>query len=70
MLTPPIKRFQLKDGAQIMFIKNDKGESRRFSMVKLAPFKIITEEIYMRFPSDEHEMLLEKETWENIRYQL
>lgn len=62
--------LQLKEGAQIMFIKNDKGESRRYYNGKIAIIsKINKEEIYIRFPDEEHDMLLEKETWKNIRYQ-
>jgi uncharacterized protein YpbB len=62
--------LQLKEGAQIMFIKNDKGESRRYYNGKIAIIsKINKEEIFIRFPDEEHDMLLEKETWKNIRYQ-
>jgi hypothetical protein len=60
----------LKEGAQIMFIKNDKGESRRFYNGKIATIsRIKGGEIYVRFEGDEHDMLLEKETWKNIKYQ-
>ncbi len=39
-------------------------------MVKSLPIsRIAGEEIYIRFEGDEHDMLLEKETWRNIRYQ-
>lgn len=62
--------LQLKEGAQIMFIKNDKGESRRFYNGKIATIsRILSGDIYIRFEGDEHDMLLEKETWRNIRYQ-
>ncbi|THU41995.1 helicase [Niastella caeni] len=62
--------LQLKEGAQIMFVKNDKGESRRFYNGKIGTIsKINGEEIFVRLEGDEHDMLLEKETWRNIRYQ-
>jgi uncharacterized protein YpbB len=62
--------LQLKEGAQIMFIKNDKGESRRFYNGKIATVsKISREDIFVRFEGDEHDMLLEKETWKSIKYQ-
>ena len=62
--------LQLKEGAQIMFIKNDKGESRRFYNGKIAIIsKIADNEIFVRFPDEEYDMQLEKETWKNIRYQ-
>ncbi|WP_207511197.1 helix-turn-helix domain-containing protein [Longitalea luteola] len=67
---PADQLLQLKPGAQIMFIKNDKGESRRFFNGKIATIsRIAGEEVYVRFEGDEHDMLLEKETWRNIRYQ-
>ncbi len=62
--------LQLKEGAQIMFIKNDKGESRRFYNGKIATIsRILNDDIYIKFEGDEHDMLLEKESWRNIRYQ-
>jgi uncharacterized protein YpbB len=67
---PADMMLQLKEGAQIMFIKNDKGESRRYYNGKIATIsKISGENIYIRFEGDEHDMLLEKETWRSIRYQ-
>jgi len=62
--------LQLKEGAQIMFIRNDKGESRRFYNGKIATIsRILSGDIYVRFEGEEHDMLLEKETWRAIRYQ-
>jgi uncharacterized protein YpbB len=67
---PADQLLQLKEGAQIMFIKNDKGESRRFYNGRIATVsRINKEEVYVRFEGEEQEMLLEKETWRNIRYQ-
>lgn len=67
---PADMMLQLKEGAQIMFIKNDKGESRRFYNGKIATIsRIAGDDIYIRFEGDEHDMLLEKETWRSIRYQ-
>lgn len=62
--------LNLKAGAQIMFIKNDKGEGRRYYNGKLGTIAAITEEsISVQFPGEEELMTLEKETWRNIRYQ-
>lgn len=59
----------LKQGAQVMFIKNDKGEFRRYFNGKIATIsRIVNEEIYIQFPGETGELLLEKETWKNIRY--
>ena len=61
--------LHLKEGAQVMFIKNDKGESRRFFNGKIAVIKSINDEnITVSFPGEENELDLEKETWRNIRY--
>lgn len=66
---PVEKNLALKEGAQIMFIKNDKGDIKRYYNGKIGTIKKIWEdEIYVMFPDDDHELLLEKETWNNIRY--
>ncbi|MBS1948919.1 MAG: helix-turn-helix domain-containing protein [Bacteroidetes bacterium] len=66
---PAEKVLQLKEGAQIMFIKNDKGEFRRYYNGRIATVSKIEEgKIFVRFPNEEKEMELEKETWKNIRY--
>ncbi|WEK36837.1 MAG: AAA family ATPase [Candidatus Pseudobacter hemicellulosilyticus] len=67
---PADKLLQLKVGAQIMFLKNDKGESRRYYNGKIAIVdRIENDKIFVRFPNEPQEMELEKETWRNIRYQ-
>lgn len=61
--------LQLKVGAQVMFIKNDKGEFRRYYNGKLATIKAISKDkITVTFPGEDLELELEKETWKNIRY--
>jgi len=66
---PAEKLLYLKQGAQVMFIKNDKGEIRRYFNGKIGVIsRISSEEIFIRFPNENEEILLEKETWKNIRY--
>jgi hypothetical protein len=66
---PAEKTLFLKTGSQIMFVKNDKGESRRFYNGKIATISQIKgEEIKVSFPGEKLEMVLERETWRNIRY--
>jgi hypothetical protein len=66
---PAEKILKLKPGAQIMFTKNDKGEIRRFYNGKIGMIsRISKDKIYVKFPDDDSELLLEKETWKNIRY--
>jgi nucleoside-triphosphatase THEP1 len=63
--------LQVKVGAQIMFIKNDKGEERRFYNGKLATVTNVEEEkITVALAGSEELVVLEKETWRNIRYKL
>ncbi len=61
--------LRLKEGAQIMFIKNDKGETRRYYNGKIGTVKKITSDtVTVTFPENSDELELEKETWRNIRY--
>lgn len=66
---PTDLQLQLKEGAQVMFIKNDSGMGRRFFNGKLATIKSIqNDEITVSLNDGQDDMLLEKETWRNIRY--
>lgn len=67
---PTEKELILKEGAQIMFVKNDAGENRRYYNGKLATIIHLDEEkIRVRFENDE-EMDLEPDCWQNVRYTL
>ncbi len=60
--------LKLKEGAQVIFIKNDKTEMKRFYNGKLAIVDKISEAgVTVRFPHENGTILLEKETWENKR---
>lgn len=66
---PAEKVLQLKHGAQIMFIRNDKGENRKFYNGKIGTItRIERDRIFVSFPNEAEELELEHETWENIRY--
>ncbi|WP_132051386.1 helix-turn-helix domain-containing protein [Pseudocnuella soli] len=66
---PVDKSLRLKVGAQIMFIKNDKGDSRRFFNGKIGVVSRIEEDkLFVTFPGEEGELEVEQETWHNIRY--
>lgn len=68
---PADMELQLKEGAQVMFIKNDKGEARRFYNGKLATVKSITGgTIHVSLGDSGDKVELEKETWKNIQYRL
>jgi ATP-dependent DNA helicase PIF1 len=58
----------LKAGAQVMFIKNDTGDDRKYYNGKIGRVKSIADgQIYISFP-DEPELLLEKSSWQALEY--
>ena len=60
--------LKLKEGAQIMFIKNDTGENRKYYNGKIGKVKSINaNEIYISFPQEE-DLLLEKTSWQSFEY--
>ncbi len=61
--------LQLKVGAQVMFIRNDKSEERRYYNGKIAKIKSIKDSsITVELDDEGEELVLEKETWNNIKY--
>lgn len=67
---PTDKELTLKLGAQIMFVKNDSGEKRRYYNGKLGHIVSLSSKgIAVEF-EDGSVMDLEKETWRNVRYVL
>jgi uncharacterized protein YpbB len=63
--------LQFKVGAQVMFIKNDKGENRKYYNGKLATIEAIDEEnkqIIVSFENEKGTYTLEQEVWNNIRF--
>lgn len=67
---PAEESLQLKEGSQIMFIKNDKGDNRRFYNGKIGIIQSISEDndIMISFPGEPDLLKLEQEKWQNIRY--
>lgn len=64
------QQLVLKVGAQIMFIKNDTGDERKFYNGKIGKIKSIDNgEIYVAFP-DEEDLLLTKSAWQSFEYQI
>ncbi|SFD79013.1 Helicase [Chitinophaga sp. CF118] len=62
--------LQIKPGVQVMFIKNDLAEPRRYFNGKLATVQSVIGEdkIVVVLSGSEETLILEKETWRNIRY--
>jgi hypothetical protein len=66
---PADEVLHLKVGAQIMFIKNDKGENRKYYNGKIGVVKEIDDDyIAIGFPNEDQELILEREEWKNVRY--
>jgi ATP-dependent DNA helicase PIF1 len=60
--------LKLKEGAQVMFIKNDTGENRKFYNGKIGKVKSIAAgNIYISFPQED-DLLLEKSAWQSFEY--
>lgn len=60
--------LKLKEGAQVMFIKNDTGENRKFYNGKIGKIKSVRDgEIYISFPHED-DLLLEKTSWQSFEY--
>lgn len=64
------QELNLKAGAQVMFIKNDTGEDRKFYNGKIGKIKSINKgEIYVSFPNED-DLLLTKSSWQSFEYKL
>ncbi|MBB5439850.1 hypothetical protein HDC92_003546 [Pedobacter sp. AK017] len=60
--------LKLKEGAQVMFIKNDTGEDRKFYNGKIGKVKSVNGAgIWISFPQEE-DLLLEKTSWASFEY--
>src|SRR5699024_8222262 len=69
---PADQTLELKEGAQIMFIKNDKGDDRRYFNGKTGMVKEIDtvhDKLLIQFPGEQNLLELSKEKWRNLRYQ-
>jgi ATP-dependent exoDNAse (exonuclease V) alpha subunit len=67
---PAERDLQLKIGAQVMFLKNDKGENRRYFNGKLATVSAIKHDAILVDLQDGQEPLeVKREVWRNIKYE-
>ncbi len=66
---PADEMLQLKEGAQVMFIKNDKEKVKRYFNGKIGTITRITEDgIFVQCKGERDEIEVLQEKWENIRY--
>lgn len=70
--SPADETLYLKEGAQVMFIRNDSAENgKRFFNGKIGIVsKLDTDAIFVRCKGEDSEIKVGKEKWENIRYTL
>lgn len=70
-LYPLEKETELKEGAQIMFIKNDLSFEKNFYNGKMGIIKSLTaDEIVVYFQEEKRSIVVEKYEWNNIKYTL
>lgn len=70
-LFPNSEALELKKDAQVMFIRNDVNEEKRFYNGMLATVTELGEEFIKVQPQDtSHSILIEREVWENKRYRI
>lgn len=65
---PCEKYLQLREGAQVMFTRNDSETGMYFNGKLASVKKIDNENITVTFQNNKEDFLLKKEVWENISY--
>ncbi len=66
---PTELELTLKEGAQVMFIRNDSSGEKRYFNGKIGIIEKIEDfDIYIRFENQEETFKLEHEVWKNIKY--
>ena len=69
---PTEDRFECKEGAQVMFVKNDMETEKRFFNGKIGQITRFDDDdvIYVRCPDEHSEIAVEKVDWQNVKYSL
>ena len=67
-IMPTDRLLKLKVGSQIMFIKNDTGERKKFYNGKIGKIKVLEKKKIIVVFDNEQEVEVERAEWENIRY--
>ena len=67
-MKPTDHYLKLKVGAQIMFIKNDSGDRRRYYNGRIAKIKVLQDNKIIAVFDNEDEVEVEKAEWRNIKY--
>lgn len=68
---PVEAQLRLKEGAQIMFVKNDLSFEKKYFNGKMGIIKSLSaKEILVHFPEENKTIEVEKYEWQNIRYKV
>ena len=68
---PNDEKLELKVGAQVMFIKNDSSQEKKYYNGKIGIITDISREnVTVQCANEIDEIVTEKETWENINYSI
>ena len=68
---PTQARLEFKEGAQVMFLRNDASGEKNYYNGKIGKIKkIFNQSISILCPGDSKEILVEPMAWENIKYTL
>lgn len=66
---PNNQKFELKKGAQVMFIKNDSSPEKRYYNGKIGKVVELSEdEVIVKCPGDDFQIVTTPEVWENFDY--
>ena len=66
---PTAENLILKKGAQVMFVRNDVSQEKLYFNGKIGRISEINDQvIQVKCPDDRHEIVVEKVSWENIKY--
>ena len=68
---PNEEKLELKVGAQVMFIKNDITQEKKYYNGKIGKITLIEDEkVYVKCPGDSFDIAVSKVEWENVKYSL
>lgn len=67
---PTDERLELKQGAQVMFIKNDSSGEKRYYNGKIGKVVFLHPEKIIVADREGNEITVERETWDNVKYTL
>lgn len=70
---PMEQELELKEGAQVMFIKNDMGEFRRYYNGKIGivqKINVAENEVSIYFPKEKDSITIAQDSWDNVKYSL